>query len=143
MDQSGTDSTPDAKPSHPLPEDRRIDPPIPAEAQDARPLVAGAPGLPVPAPQRLHGRRAARFPAHAAQRARDAQAAGLALADYAPRSQLVEDQQKLCNWIDAEATLYIGSQNRLQTDSDSTLNQLELPPPFVRVTQRCFCSLIC
>ena len=35
MDQSGTDSTPDAKPSHPLPEDRRIDPPIPADAQDA------------------------------------------------------------------------------------------------------------
>lgn len=35
MDQSGTDSTPDAKPSHPLPENRRIDPPIPADAQDA------------------------------------------------------------------------------------------------------------
>jgi hypothetical protein len=39
---------------------------------------------------------------HEDQALSESLAAGQALADYAPRSQLVEDQQKLCNWIDAE-----------------------------------------
>ena len=42
------------------------------------------------------------FYLHEDQALAESLAAGLALADYAPRSQLVEDQQKLCNWIDAE-----------------------------------------
>ncbi len=42
------------------------------------------------------------FYLHEDQSLAESLAAGLALADYAPRSQLVEDQQKLCNWIDAE-----------------------------------------
>lgn len=42
------------------------------------------------------------FYLHEDQALPESLAAGLALADYAPRSQLVDDQQKLCNWIDAE-----------------------------------------
>lgn len=42
------------------------------------------------------------FYLHEDQALAESLAAGLVLADYAPRSQLVEDQQKLCNWIDAE-----------------------------------------
>lgn len=42
------------------------------------------------------------FYLHEDQAMAESLAAGLALADYAPRSQLVEDQQKLCNWIDSE-----------------------------------------
>lgn len=42
------------------------------------------------------------FYLHEDQALAESLAAGLALADYAPRSQLVEDQQKLCNWIDTE-----------------------------------------
>jgi len=42
------------------------------------------------------------FYLHEDQALAESMAAGLPLADYAPRSQLVEDQQKLCNWIDSE-----------------------------------------
>lgn len=42
------------------------------------------------------------FYLHEDQALSESLAAGLPLVDYAPRSQLVDDQQKLCNWIDAE-----------------------------------------
>ncbi|HEX4857058.1 MAG TPA: cellulose biosynthesis protein BcsQ [Limnobacter sp.] len=42
------------------------------------------------------------FYLHEDQALPESLATGLSLADYAPRSQLVEDQQKLCNWIDLE-----------------------------------------
>ncbi|MCR2747108.1 cellulose biosynthesis protein BcsQ [Limnobacter parvus] len=42
------------------------------------------------------------FYLHEDQALSESMAAGLPLADYAPRSQLVDDQQKLCNWIDSE-----------------------------------------
>ncbi|WP_334118816.1 cellulose biosynthesis protein BcsQ [Limnobacter sp.] len=42
------------------------------------------------------------FYLHEDQALSESLAAGLPLLDYAPRSQLVDDQQKLCNWIDAE-----------------------------------------
>jgi cellulose synthase operon protein YhjQ len=42
------------------------------------------------------------FYLHEDQAQPESLAAGMALADYSPRSQLVEDQQKLCNWIDLE-----------------------------------------
>lgn len=42
------------------------------------------------------------FYLHEDQALSESLAAGQPLLDYAPRSQLVDDQQKLCNWIDAE-----------------------------------------
>jgi cellulose synthase operon protein YhjQ len=42
------------------------------------------------------------FYLHEDQSLAESIAAGTPLADYAPRSQLVEDQQKLCNWMDSE-----------------------------------------
>lgn len=42
------------------------------------------------------------FYLHEDQALPESVAAGQPLSDYAPRSQLVEDQQKLCNWIDLE-----------------------------------------
>ncbi len=42
------------------------------------------------------------FYLHEDQALPESVAAGLPLQDYAPRSQLVEDVQKLCNWIDQE-----------------------------------------
>lgn len=42
------------------------------------------------------------FYLHEDQALAESLAAGFSLAEYAPRSQLVEDQQKLCNWIDSE-----------------------------------------
>jgi cellulose synthase operon protein YhjQ len=42
------------------------------------------------------------FYLHEDQALSESLAAGQSLVDYAPRSQLVDDQQKLCNWIDAE-----------------------------------------
>jgi cellulose synthase operon protein YhjQ len=42
------------------------------------------------------------FYLHEDQALAESIAAGTPLAEYAPRSQLVDDQQKLCNWLDAE-----------------------------------------
>lgn len=42
------------------------------------------------------------FYMHEDQALSESMAAGVPLANYAPRSQLVDDQQKLCNWIDSE-----------------------------------------
>lgn len=42
------------------------------------------------------------FYLHEDQALPESLAAGLALSTYAPGSQLVDDQQKLCNWIDSE-----------------------------------------
>jgi len=42
------------------------------------------------------------FYLHEDQALAESLAAGLALLDYAPRSQLADDMHKLCNWIDAE-----------------------------------------
>ena len=42
------------------------------------------------------------FYLHEDQALSESLASGQTLSDYAPRSQLVDDQQKLCNWIDAE-----------------------------------------
>lgn len=42
------------------------------------------------------------FYMHEDQALSESMAAGVSLASYAPRSQLVDDQQKLCNWIDSE-----------------------------------------
>lgn len=42
------------------------------------------------------------FYLHEDQALAESIAAGTPLAQYAPRSQLVDDQQKLCNWLDAE-----------------------------------------
>lgn len=42
------------------------------------------------------------FYLHEDQALAESIAAGTPLAEYAPRSQLVDDQQKLCNWLDSE-----------------------------------------
>ena len=42
------------------------------------------------------------FYLHEDQSLSESLAAGLPLSEYAPRSQLVDDHQKLCNWIDSE-----------------------------------------
>lgn len=42
------------------------------------------------------------FYLHEDQSLSESLASGIPLADYAPRSQLADDQQKLCNWIDSE-----------------------------------------
>lgn len=48
------------------------------------------------------GHRLLPFYFHEDQALPESVAAGLPLADYAPHSQLLEDHQKLCNWIDSE-----------------------------------------
>jgi cellulose synthase operon protein YhjQ len=48
------------------------------------------------------GHRLLPFYLHEDQALPESIASGIALFDYAPHSQLLEDQQKLCNWIDAE-----------------------------------------
>lgn len=48
------------------------------------------------------GHRLLPFYLHEDQALPESVAAGVPLMGYAPRSQLVEDHQKLCNWIDSE-----------------------------------------